>query len=451
MDKKFSTYKKKYFKFTNYIPHEGQLKLHFPVKDARFTVAVCGRRWGKSISASKEIEAIITQPNKRAWVVAPSYQLAEKVFREVWHELITKQGIPTRRASYRDMFIETEWGSVFEGKSADNPPSLVGEGLDYLVLDEAAKQKATVWDMYLRPTLSDRKGKALFITTPEGYNWVYEKFLLGKTDKDWASITSPSWENQYAYPKGLEDEDLIEAKRNMSQEVFEQEYGAMFTSFAGRVYPFDRMKDLGDFPYQSNLPTYACIDFGYRMPAVAWFQTCIIDGIEHVNVIDEFIHQERISTDELIKVCKEKFLRYRVVATFGDPAGINVQSSSGMGDIEKFRRNAMNVRFVRDKISRKLETGISHVRSFIENADGLRRLHLNKNCMGLAEDLENYRYPEHKEGSDLKETPVKDGYHDHGCDMLRYFFLNRFPIKQQGIKFVDRNKKDNKWHNTLKI
>tara|TARA_R100000808_G_scaffold23561_1_gene52455 strand:- start:975 stop:2330 length:1356 start_codon:yes stop_codon:yes gene_type:complete len=447
----FIRYKKRYFKFTGYFPHVGQEKLHFPEKDARFTVAVCGRRWGKSVAASKEIEAVITQPKKRAWVVAPSYQLAEKVFREVWHELITNQGVPTRRASYRDMVIETEWGSVLEAKSADNPPSLVGEGLDFLVLDEAAKQKATVWDMYLRPTLSDRKGKALFITTPEGYNWVYEKYLLGKKDADWASFNSPSWENQYAYPLGLDDPDLIEAKRNMSPEIFDQEYGAMFTSFAGRVYPFDRTKDVGNFPYNPSLPTYCSLDFGYRMPAGGWFQTYTIDGITHINMIDEFLHQENITTDDLIEVCKLKKAKYNVVATFGDPAGSATQSVAGMGDIEKFRRNGMNVRFVRDKISRKLPDGISHVRSFIENAEGLRRLHLNKNCMNMAEDLENYRYPEHKEGKDLKEVPVKDGYHDHGCDMLRYFFLNRFPIRQQGIQFIGRKQEDKRWQDSLKI
>ena len=151
-------FKKKWFKFTDYNPHSGQLKLHFPKKDVRFLVAVCGRRWGKSWSAAKEIECVITQPKKRAWVVAPTYQTAEKVFREVWHTCITEKQMPTRRASYRDMYIEFEWGSVFEGKSADNPPSLVGEGLDLLVLDEAAKQKKRTWEMYLRPTLSDRKG-----------------------------------------------------------------------------------------------------------------------------------------------------------------------------------------------------------------------------------------------------------------------------------------------------
>ena len=79
--RQFALYKKKLFKFTGYSPHAGQLQLHFPERLTRFTVSVCGRRWGKSIAASKEIEAVITQPEKRSWVVAPTYQLAEKVFR----------------------------------------------------------------------------------------------------------------------------------------------------------------------------------------------------------------------------------------------------------------------------------------------------------------------------------------------------------------------------------
>ena len=219
MDEKLVKFKQKWFKFTDYVPHKGQERLHYPPKDPRFIVAVCGRRWGKSVSAAKEIELVITQPKKRAWVVAPTYQTAEKVFREVWDIMINKKQMPTRRASYRDMYIEFEWGSVFEGKSADNPPSLVGEGLDLLILDEAAKQKKKTWEMYLRPTLSDRKGKAIFITTPEGYNWIYELYLRGKEDEEWYSFNSPSWENQYAY-EGEFDSDLVEAKRNMSKEIF---------------------------------------------------------------------------------------------------------------------------------------------------------------------------------------------------------------------------------------
>ena len=116
MDEKIIKFKQKWFKFTDYVPHAGQERLHYPPGDPRFVVAVCGRRWGKSVSAAKEIELVITQPKKRAWVVAPTYQTAEKVFREVWDLMINKKQMPTRRASYRDMYIEFEWGSVFEGK-----------------------------------------------------------------------------------------------------------------------------------------------------------------------------------------------------------------------------------------------------------------------------------------------------------------------------------------------
>ena len=56
----------------------------------------------------------------------------------------------------------------------------------------------------------------------------------------------------------------------------------------------------------------------------------------------------------------------------------------------------------------------------------------------MAIDLENYRYPEAKEGKDLKSEPIKDGRHDHGADMLRYFFVNQFPIKNKDIRMIKR-------------
>ncbi len=433
-------FKRGWFDYTSYTPHNGQYSLHYPKKDARFIVAICGRRWGKSVAASKEIEIMLNIPKTRSWVVAPTYQTAEKVFREVWHSIIQnrdpKKNVPTTRASYKDMYIETTTGSTFEAKSADNPNSLVGEGLDLLILDEAAKQKKIVWEMYLRPTLSDRKGRAIFITTPEGYNWVYDLYLKGQSDEEWLSFNSPSWENQFAYPKGASDPDLKEAKRNLSVEVFDQEYGSKFTSFAGRVYPFDRDLDVGNFPYDPSFPTFCSLDFGYRMPAVAWFQTNIVEGKWHINIIDEIIHESNMKTDELARRVKSR--PYRVQAYFGDPAGKSVQGQSGLGDMEIFRKFGMSIRCVRDKVSTNIASGISHVRGFIENAEGGRFVHLDRKCKGLAEDFENYRYPEHKEGTNLKPDPLKDGIHDHGMDMVRYFFINRFPIRTTKLRLEPR-------------
>ena len=308
--------------------------------------------------------------------------------------------------------------------------------MDLLIVDEAAKVRPRIWDMYLSPTLSDRKGKAVFISTPEGFNWLYDLYLLGKTDDLWESHQAPSWDNSFAFPNGQGDQFLVERKRNMSKELFEQEYGAQFTSFEGRVYPFDRNLDVGYYPYNQHLPTFCSIDFGYRMPSVGWYQTYRVNGEWHINIIDEIVHKTNVKTDELAKMIKSK--PYIVSRYYGDPAGLQASSQSGVGDIEVFRKNGIIVNTITDKASRSVSAGISHVRSFIENANGERYLHLNNNCVGMAEDLESYRYPESKEGQSLKPEPLKDGYHDHGCDQLRYFFINQFPIKNREIKVRQR-------------
>ena len=437
MKESLEQYKEKWFDFMGYKPHYGQSKLHFPQKkSARFFVMVCGRRFGKTTASAMEATYLASQPNKRIWLVGLSYDKADLMFREVWQKMVVGRQNDIIRASEKERYIKFKWNTTVEAKSADNPDSLVGEGLDLLIIDEAAKVKRKIWDMYLSPTLSDRKGKAIFITTPEGFNWVYDLYLLGKEDELWESHQAPSWDNHYAFPNGTTDQFLLERKRNMAKEVYEQEYGAKFTSFAGRVYPFERDLDVGKFPYNPNFPTFCSIDFGYRMPAVGWFQLYRVGGIWHINMIDEIIHKTNVKTDTLADMILAK--RYNVRKYYGDPAGMQAQGQSGLGDIEIFRRKGIKVDTKRDKVSRNIASGISHVRGYIENAAGQRFFHIDEKCTQIMKDLENYRYPEPKEGSDLKPEPVKDGYHDHGCDMIRYFFINQFPIKNREFKVRTR-------------
>ena len=421
----------------DYKPHNGQKKLHYPTKtSARFFVMVCGRRFGKTTASAMEATYYASQPNKRIWLVGLSYDKADLMFREIWQLMVIGRANDIVRASEKERYIKFKWGTVVEAKSADNPDSLVGEGLDLLIIDEAAKVKRRIWDMYLSPTLSDRKGKAIFITTPEGFNWIYDLFLLGKEDELWESHQAPSWDNHFAFPDATKDPFIVERKRNMSKEVFDQEYGAKFTSFAGRVYPFERELDVGNYSYNPNFPTYCSIDFGYRMPAVGWFQIYRVGGLWHINMIDEIIHKTNIKTDELALKIKAK--PYNVLKYYGDPAGMQAQGQSGLGDIEIFKRQGIYIHTKRDKTSRSIASGISHVRGFIENAESQRFFHVDKKCIGIMEDLENYRYPEAKEGQHLKQEPLKDGYSDHGCDMIRYFFINQFPIKQREFKVRTR-------------
>ena len=91
------TYKDDWFNFIDYKPHAGQLRLHNPPNGefdynknpngARFIVACCGRRWGKSHSAAKEAEIVLSKPDQRVWIVAPNYGTSEKIFRIIFHKV----------------------------------------------------------------------------------------------------------------------------------------------------------------------------------------------------------------------------------------------------------------------------------------------------------------------------------------------------------------------------
>jgi hypothetical protein len=317
-------------------------------------------------------------------------------------------------------------GSEIWIKSADNPDSLIGEGLDWLIIDEAAAVVSKItWEQYLRPTLSDRGGWCLFSTTPRGFNWIYDLYVRGQSIDypEWDSWQHPSWHSRYFR------DDVDELRRTLTRETFEQEYGAQFTSFAGKVYPFSRITHVRKLDFIPEWETYCSIDFGYRMPSVGWYQVGRIDGHYEVHLIDEISHKENIKTEQLADMVLAK--GYPVIRYYGDPAGGGVQSQSGLGDIEIFRRKGLKVYYTTDKVSRPISAGVELVRSFFENAEGKARFFVSDKCVGHIEDFEAYRYPEKKEDRALKDEPLKDGRHDHGCDDCRYFFINRFPIKKR--------------------
>ena len=68
----YTAYKQKWFEFVDYTPHPGQLNIHNTPENVRIVVASCGRRWGKSLAAAREAEALVTQANKHQHTLPPS-------------------------------------------------------------------------------------------------------------------------------------------------------------------------------------------------------------------------------------------------------------------------------------------------------------------------------------------------------------------------------------------
>lgn len=225
-----------FFGSLGYRPHPGQREIH--ESTARRRIVACGVRWGKTRCAAMEGLAAAMEPRERSigWVVAPTYDLADKVFREIailaaehlMHRVLTlKEG--EKRIVLRNMA-----GGVSEirGKSADNPVSLLGEGLDWVIIDEGARLKPTIWEGHVSQRLVDKRGWALVISTPRGKGWFYDLFRRGQSDDpDFQSWNHPSRSNPYL------DAEIIEAERDrLPERVFRQEYEGEFIEGAGAVF-----------------------------------------------------------------------------------------------------------------------------------------------------------------------------------------------------------------------
>jgi hypothetical protein len=252
---KLTVDKTELFKHLQYEPHPGQLEVHNSWAPRR--VLACGVRWGKSRAAAMEAVAAALEPRERSigWVVAPTYDLAEKVFREIQYIVARylRHRIISMRENEKRIVLRNLGGgeSEIRAKSADNPVSLLGEGLDYVIVDEAARLKPAIWQGHISQRLLDRHGWALLISTPRGKGWFYDAWRRGQNgaDPDYASWNFPSRTNPYL------DEALIEAERGrLPERVFRQEYEGEFLEGAGAVFRQVRECATGQLspPYQGH-------------------------------------------------------------------------------------------------------------------------------------------------------------------------------------------------------
>jgi phage terminase large subunit-like protein len=199
---------------------------------SRFKVVAAGRRCGKSrLSAvTLLIEALNCPDGSSVMYVAPTMGQARTIIWDLLHEL----GRPVIKSSHiNNLEITLINGKKILVRGADNPDSLRGVSLTYLVLDECAFVKEDVWQKILRAALSDRKGRALFISTPSGRNWFYDVFQLGQSgeDEEWKSWHFTTQDNETIDPKEIEA-----AKRTLSSFAFKQEYLSSFDTSGADVF-----------------------------------------------------------------------------------------------------------------------------------------------------------------------------------------------------------------------
>lgn len=222
---------------TNYKPNNWQK--HLRKEDYRFKVICAGRRSGKThyvVNDTKDgLVTDLVLPQQHVWVVAPNYDLTQRVWSELFHLAVSKFNptIKTLHNTKGDFKIETHAGTIIEAKSADEPEKLVGVGLTKIVIDEAALVKEKAWTQSLRPTLMDHRGKALFISTPKGKNWFWQLWEKGqeKAEVEWGSWRYTSYENEY-----LDREEIDKLVKDMPEFEYRQEILATFEETAEQLF-----------------------------------------------------------------------------------------------------------------------------------------------------------------------------------------------------------------------
>jgi len=196
-----------------------------------------GRRFGKSQLAAYVALKELLDPagSKNIWIVAPTYDLSKRVFDPLVKWYLKLHPNQSKCVSYRPIpCIRNVNGSFVEGKSIENPAGLLGQELDLLIMDEAARVPRNLWESHLAPSLTTRKGKSIKISTPFGKNWFWEDWLRAK--ETGGAFTFKTFDNPYWHQGHSECEEKCDEweriKKSYPERVINQEFLALFEESA---------------------------------------------------------------------------------------------------------------------------------------------------------------------------------------------------------------------------
>lgn len=376
----------------------------------RFRTVSCGRRFGKTTLAAYEMLGVaLSKDDMRVAYYAPTLDDARTI---MWSILVKvcEPAIIYKNESRLELKVRTIKGGesliVLAGwESVQERGKGRGVANDFIVCDEVSSYRYfwEGWNEVLSPTLIDRKGSALFISTPKGFNHFYELFMMEKKDPSYKSFHFTTFDNPHVPPEEIERERL-----SKPENAFAQEYMADFRKTEGLVYKeFDRQRhvfsSMGEIP--DIVEKFAGLDFGYTNP------TAMIEVWKDKDgsfwVVSEWYKTGKTNT-EIVEYAKTM----DVNLWYPDPAEPD--------RIEEMRRGGLAVR----EVNKDITKGIDTVRTLFKNG----RLQIHISCVNLIDELEQYVYKE-KKTLDEPEVPMKE--HDHALDALRYALFMQNPLMKR--------------------
>lgn len=441
--------KASYFERVGYKPHPSQWPYHN--SSARFRIPCCGRRFGKTQMVGHDLGADMFIPDQYYWIVGTTYRTGEKEFRVVYNDLVRKLKLGSKlKKSYNvkqgDMRIEMPWNTILEVVSAEKPDSLVGEGLDRVVLSEAAIHSRMIWDQYVEPAISDKRGKADLPSTPRGNNWYKGMYKYGQSlgEEQYESWRMPSWYNIVRYPGGFDlkcpnikengqhlpiekcscNDEIVRIFNKVSRMYFLQEYAAEFTALEGKIYnEWDETIHVRRIRYNPAWVNWLAFDFGFSDPFCAY--DIMVDPMDNVYIWREYqVRYKTTYEHAYILMNREQPEGYHVDRAAADPRGADeiatLQLLMGIG--------------IEATAEVTWDTGIEAVKRWLKvQPDGQPKLFVDPSCYELIRQIEELKTPTIRPNAPERNLERRPGtrnqrdYDDHGPDTIRYFF-NEFEV-----------------------
>lgn len=197
------------------LPHQ----IAFINSNATHTGLVAGFGAGKSKAATfKTIDKKLMYPGVNVAYYLPTYPLIKDIAFPNFEEELTRRKIPYELNKSDKEFI-TPFGKIIL-RSMDNPNLIIGYEVGYSLIDEAdVLPKKKMQEVFIKIVGRNRKPLPNnevncidAVSTPEGFNWMYEYFVKSNSTKR-VLIHAKTTDNPY-----LPDSFIETLKENYTDE-----------------------------------------------------------------------------------------------------------------------------------------------------------------------------------------------------------------------------------------
>lgn len=433
--------------------HESQSQVFsdiFVEQSVRHAVVVASRGWGKSwfagtcaVNAVFELLALHRNvPNKNVYIIAPTYDQVVDIY---YPMLAFQMGLEDYciKSSRDTGIFWFEKDVVLRLVSYEAVERLRGKGAYFVVNDEVSSWKKGIgfkeaWEGIIEPCIATRwspkraraylaksPGRSLTISTPMGYNYLYDMYNRQEADAIWKS-----YHFDYTSSPFLDENEIERIKHTIDPIRFSREYKACFEDSGNNVfYCFDRKThvdgaipyfDLADSKGKGAEDVHVAIDFNVGIQASsAW---AIRGGQAHC--LDEF--KGHPDTETLAQVLKAKYKdKGHKVYVYPDPSGKSRKTSAAVGVTDFSILSAAGLTVLAKSKAPAIVDSVACVNRKLKNAAGEVDVYIHPSCQGTIKSLERTAWVDRN--PDLAVIDKSEGV-EHFSDGVRYLFDYKFPI-----------------------